>query len=370
MIQVKGNNKRGSSAAFYTQLVDDGVLSKLSSTLAPSSIATSGTISGGQLNASALTVGTTTVNWGSNLAQIQTYARATDSFLIACIPYNGARSLFCVQTNGFVQCGGIQLDHAPGTTSSGLYMYGTNLNGSNTPVRYDASLVCSGGTLNGTNTGVLAINAKTTAVNGNMVINNPDVMSSGLYMNGTNGSNTTLNNDVSLVCSGGTLNGTNTGALAINAATTTVNGNLAVTSYINLPSTSTIYTTVPGVNCIGYMKEVKNTTAVSMTATTAVTLCSVTLTSGVWMVFGTACFFPTGTSTFVQAGISTTTTSFDDFTQLQQFMNTTGGVLVSVPMKYYCGNGTTLNLVALCAGSAANANVTNYPSTLRAVRIA
>ena len=101
--------------------------------------------------------------------------------------------------------------------------------------------MCSGGTLNGTNTGVLAINAATTAVNENLVINVPDITSSALYMNGTNGSNTTLHNDVSLVCSGGTLNGTSTGALAINAATTTVNGNLAVTSYINLPSTSTIY---------------------------------------------------------------------------------------------------------------------------------
>ena len=88
------------------------------------------------------------------------------------------------------------------------------------------------------------------------------------------------------------------------------------------------------------------------------------------MVFGTAYFFPTAKSTFAQAAISTATTSFDDFTQIQQFMNTTGGVLVNVPMKYYCGNGTTLNLVALCSGSAANANVTNFPSTLRAVRIA
>ena len=394
MITVKGNNKRGSSAAFYTQLVDDEVVSKLSSTLTPSSISTSGTISGGQLNASALTLGTTTVNWGSNVAHLQTYARLNDSFMIACIPYNSPKSLFSVQTNGFVQCCGVQLNQIPGATSSGLYMYGTNVNGSNTPVRCDASLVCSGGTLNGTNTGVLAINAATTAVNGNLVINVPDVMSSGLYMNGTNGSNTTLHNDVSLVCSGGTLNSTNTGNLAINAATTTVNGNLVVTgtntdnagisataltltgttgSNITLPST---YPSGPVAGSLGYLYSLTRTSTLAVNANTSTAIHSFTIPQGVWMLYGTAIYQVNGNVNWFQLGISTTT-AFDDYTSVLQHVVTTTsgtGMITPAPQRYYCSNvtSTTIYLVLYLNGCSATVQGTAGPTytTLRALRIA
>ena len=106
-----------------------------------------------------------------------------------------------------------------------------------------------------------------------------------------------------------------------------------------------------------------------MNATSTTVLCSITLTAGVWIITGIACFFPTATSTFVQAAISSTSV-FDDFSQVTQFISNSNGCLINVPMKYYSGSGTTFNLVALCSGSTANANVTNFPSALRAVRIA
>ena len=337
MISVKGNNKRGASAAFYTQLVDDELSTKLSSNLTPSSISTAGTILGGQLNASALIVGTTTVNWGSNVAQVQMYARAGDSFLLACIPYNGTRSLFTVQVNGFVQCGGIQLDHAPGTTSSGVYMYGTNLNGANTPLKYDASLVCSGGTLNGTNTGNLAINAATTTVNGNLVVT-----------------------------------GTDTDNAGISATVLTLTGTTG--SNITLPSA---YPSSPGAGSLGYLYTLTRTSTLTVNAATITAIHSFTIPQGVWMLYGTAIYQVNGNVNWFQVGISTVSTGFDDYTSVLQHVvtTTTGtGMITPAPQRYYCSNAssTTIYLVLFLNGCSATVQSTAGPTytTLRALRIA
>ena len=106
-----------------------------------------------------------------------------------------------------------------------------------------------------------------------------------------------------------------------------------------------------------------------MSATSPTVVCSITLTAGVWIITGVACFFPTATSTFVQAAISATNV-FDDVSQVTQFISNNNGCFVNAPMKYYSGSGTTFNLVALCAGSTANANTNSCPSVLRAVHIA
>ena len=109
---------------------------------------------------------------------------------------------------------------------------------------------------------------------------------------------TTLTPDASITCTGGTLGTANKADLVISAGTISLNGN------VKLPST---YTSAPAdATYLGYLKEVKNTTALTMNATSATVLCSITLTAGVWIITGIACFFPTATSTFVQAAISST----------------------------------------------------------------
>ena len=192
----------------------------------------------------------------------------------------------------------------------------------------------------------------------------PNAGVSTMCMNSTNNAFGTPDSnipDFSMTCSGGTAGTANKGNVTLSAGTITLNGN------VKLPST---YTSAPAdATYLGYLKEVKNTTALTMNATSTTVLCSITLTAGVWFVTGVACFFPTTTSTFVQAAISSTSV-FDDFSQVTQFFSNSNGCLINVPMKYYSGSGTTLNLVALCSGSTANANTTNFPSTLRAVRIA
>ena len=192
----------------------------------------------------------------------------------------------------------------------------------------------------------------------------PNAGVSTMCMNSTNNAFGTPDSnipDFSMTCAGGTEGTANKGNVTLSAGTITLNGN------VKLPST---YTSAPAdATYLGYLKEVKNTTALTMNATSTTVLCSITLTAGVWIVTGVACFFPTTTSTFVQAAISSTSV-FDDFSQVTQFISNSNGCLINVPMKYYSGSGTTLNLVALCSGSTANANTTNFPSTLRAVRIA
>ena len=99
------------------------------------------------------------------------------------------------------------------------------------------------------------------------------------------------------------------------------------------------------------------------------TVCSITLPAGVWMVFGVAALFPTS-STFVQGGISALTTGLDDISLLQQYQQTSGGVFMNVPMRYYWGNGTTLYLNGLIGGGSGNANTNGFSSSMRAVRVA
>ena len=142
--------------------------------------------------------------------------------------------------------------------------------------------------------------------------------------------------------------------------------NLTLTGSVTLP---TSYSSAPGSGSLGYMIQTKNSTAVSMNYQTWPNVCSITLPAGVWMVFGVAAMFLTS-STFVQGGISTSTTTLEDFTYLQQYQNTSGGVFMNVPMRYYWGNGTTLYLNGLIGGGSGNANTGGYSSSMRAVRVA
>ena len=148
-----------------------------------------------------------------------------------------------------------------------------------------------------------------------------------------------------------------------------LNINRGTGSNITLP---TSYSSAPLATCLGYMLQVKNSTAVSMGNTVIVSLCTITLPPRIWIVFSVACFFPTSSCTFLQAGISASATIFDDFSEVQQYTdsNSSNGCLVNVPMRYYCGNGITFYLNGLCFGCTANANTSaGYYSTLRAVRV-
>jgi len=149
-------------------------------------------------------------------------------------------------------------------------------------------------------------------------------------------------------------------------------GDLTITGNVTL---QTAYSSSPTQYQLGYLKEFKNTSAVAMAATTVTTICSMDVPPGIWMITGVAEFMPSGTPTFCQCSIcpsTATANTFDDFTQVAQFpLNSAGGVLVSLPMKYYCGSATkTFEVRALCGGITATANHnTGYSSVLRAVRV-
>ena len=170
---------------------------------------------------------------------------------------------------------------------------------------------------------------------------------------------------------GGNLTVSGTGSSTI-SGNLTVNGTSSFNSNLTLQTT---YLSNPTQYQLGYLKEFKNATAVAMAATTCTTLCSMDVPPGIWMIMGVAELMPSATATFVQAAIvpsTATVNTFDDFTQMAQFTsNSNNGIIISLPMRYYCGSVTkTFEVRALCAGCTATGNHgTGYSSVLRAVRV-
>ena len=160
-----------------------------------------------------------------------------------------------------------------------------------------------------------------------------------------------------------TVSGTLSGTLAVSP---TFSGNITL---------QTAYSTNPTQYQLGYLKEFKNTSVVSMNANTCTTLCSMDVPAGIWMITGVAEFLPSTPPAFIQAAIvpsTATANTFDDFSQIIQFQcNSNNGIMAPLPMKYYCGSATkTFEIRALCSGSAASANhATGFTSVLRAVRV-
>jgi len=170
---------------------------------------------------------------------------------------------------------------------------------------------------------------------------------------------------------GGNLTVSGTGSSTI-SGNLTINGTASFNGHVTLQTT---YLSSPTQYQLGYLKEFKNTTSIAMAATTVSTICTMDVPPGIWVITGIAEFMPSGTATFVQAAIVPSTTGvgiFDDFTQMAQFTsNSTNGISISLPMRYYCGSATkTFEVRALCAGCTATANhATGYSSVLRAVRV-
>ena len=131
---------------------------------------------------------------------------------------------------------------------------------------------------------------------------------------------------------------------------------------------------------LGYCREVKNSTAVSMSSNTVTTMAQIDITTGVWMIHGIAVFNPgTGVST-LGAAISGTTGVIDDYSQFGQVVANTNLQFLTVPVKYYVHSSTTAKtfyLVGLSSGGASNTNQSlfvnngyqNMYSLLRAIRV-
>ena len=143
-------------------------------------------------------------------------------------------------------------------------------------------------------------------------------------------------------------------------------------SLITLPAT---YSSPPGAGSLGQQISVVNTSQVSMPNSTYTTLATLSIPIGVWMLYGKIGFQTAGTVSFFQGGLSTSSSSFDDWNYVEQFIqNATSGnnIMVGAIPRYVCNSAAvTYYMVAVSAGAASTGNQSAYTySTIRAVRIA
>ena len=181
------------------------------------------------------------------------------------------------------------------------------------------------------------------------------------------------------------VNGVGNSSIAGNLTVTgTLNASItpSFTSNVTLPTT---YTASPNAASptqyqLGYCREVKNSTTISMASNTVTTMAQIDITTGVWMIHGVAVFSPgTGVST-LGAGISGTTGVIDDYSQFGQVVANTNLQFLTVPVKYYVHSSSTAKtfyLVGLSSGGTSNTNQSlfinngyqNMYSLLRAIRV-
>ena len=143
MINVKGNNKRGASVAFVTQLIDDRVQQEVSNSISSTTLTpTNLTIQNSNFGASTsrnLThpvlvtnsygtgVSVTPDQYSSSALALQ--CKANDTYSISAFAFadDVSEAPFDVLSDGRIECTkALLLSSKTGETTSNIYMYGTN----------------------------------------------------------------------------------------------------------------------------------------------------------------------------------------------------------------------------------------------------
>ena len=177
----------------------------------------------------------------------------------------------------------------------------------------------------------------------------------------------------------------NSGNLTLAGTLTSSGGGGSTSTFTTNLTMPTTYTASPNAASptqyqLGFCREAKNTTTISMASNTVTTMAQIDITTGVWMIHGVAVFSPgTGVST-LGAGISGTTGVIDDYSQFGQVVANTNLQFLTVPVKYYVHSSATAKtfyLVGLSSGGTSNTNQSlfinngyqNMYSLLRAIRV-
>ena len=188
MIGVKGNNKRGASVAFITQLIEDTVTKEVSNTVSSTNLSSTNlsiqNSNFGSTTARNLThpvlvtnsygtgISVTPDQYSSSALTLQ--CKANDTYSIGAFAFadDVSEAPFDVLSDGRIECTkALLLSSKVGETTSNIYMYGTNKAvGLPLAVQPDSTLTCSGGTASGTNTGTLGVLANTFSVSNNATI--------------------------------------------------------------------------------------------------------------------------------------------------------------------------------------------------------